>query len=252
MPSRSLRRDELVLGTIAATAGALAASGCDPTSNPGGFAAGMGLLTIGLPIVIVVITVVPIAFFVIRLMKNSAQNAQIVAQGEPATAVILQLSDTGTRINNNPQVIITMQIQRQGQQPYQAQTTTVVSELSIPRVQPGLTVPVKVDRMNPMQIALDLNRPVAIPGAMMPQQGMQPGMMPQQQPGMQPQQQPGMQPGMMPQPGMQPGMMPQQQPGMMPGSQPGQGQVVACPNCRQQVPPGSPACPYCGTQVQPG
>jgi hypothetical protein len=273
------------LRLCAAVALALVASGCDPVNNPAGFG-------IGITVIVLLSTIIPLVFvglFLVKLFKGQADKAKLRAEGEPAVAQILNGSETGLSINDQPEVNFTLLVQRQGHPPYQAQTKAIISQFKLARVQVGMTVPVSVDRNDPTRVVLDLDRPMAQimppgmmapgmvqpgmmqpgmmqPGAMQPGM-MQPGMM---QPGaMQPgMMQPGaMQPGMM-QPGMmQPGMMQPgaMQPGMMqPGAmqpgmmQPGMAQpgaapagAVACSSCHQPVPAGAPFCPRCGAPTQP-
>jgi hypothetical protein len=88
------------------------------------------------------------------VMKGAQQQQQLLAMGHPANGRILQLLDTGTWINNNPQVRIIVEVHPPGRAPYQAECTMVVSQLAIPRVQPGSAVHVRFDPMNPARIAL--------------------------------------------------------------------------------------------------
>jgi hypothetical protein len=219
------------------------------------------LLPIGITIVVLLATIVPIALFLVPFLKRQAQASKVLQSGMSAQAQILTAQETGTRINDQPEVMMTLLVQIPGQAPYQAQTTSVLSHMLLARVQPGMTVPVKVDPANLQQVALDKGALSAVP--MMGMGGMMPGMMPQQQmmPGMMPQQQ---MPGMMPQQQM-PGMMPQQQmmPGMMPGGMsqqqamamaqqamaqpPAGGAIINCPRCGGPYAVANPACPHCGT-----
>ena len=99
--------------------------------------------------------VVPL-IFVIRLLKGSAERSRILAQGIPASATILQIWETGVRINDCPQVGFQIQVMPPSGVPYVTQTTAVVSQLVIPRIQPGAVVPAKFDPANPNNVALEL------------------------------------------------------------------------------------------------
>ncbi len=72
-----------------------------------------------------------------------------------ATAVVKAIHDTGTRVNDNPEVELTLEVQRQGAQPYTATVTTVVSVVNLPSLQPGKTVKVRYDPKHPSKVALD-------------------------------------------------------------------------------------------------
>jgi hypothetical protein len=88
------------------------------------------------------------------LMKASQERNQLLMTGIPASGRILQLMDTGMLVNNNPQVRIVVQVEPPGRAPYPAEVTMVISQLAIPRVQPGCVVPVKFDPVNPARIAI--------------------------------------------------------------------------------------------------
>lgn len=104
------------------------------------------------------------------MMKNAGSavaNAQTMIQaqtaaanlrvtGAPAQARILVVRPTGTLINFNPQCQVDMDVYPQNAPPYRVSVLDVVHQLAIPRVQPGLVVPVKIDRGNPMNVALDM------------------------------------------------------------------------------------------------
>jgi hypothetical protein len=173
-------------------------------------------------------------FFVFRLLgglaKAKKEEARILSTGAPAQGQIMAVQQTGTYVNNNPQVVIVVQVTPQGGQPYQTQITKVVSMFEIPQFQVGTAVSLRIDPMNPMNVAiaggLQAGMPQGMPQQQMPQgmppQGMPQGMPPQQmqQPGMPPQQM--QQPGMPPQQMQQPGAPPQQGGYPQPGQQPQQ------------------------------
>ncbi len=96
------------------------------------------------------------AYFFWKFFKKMNQSAQIRQNGIAATAQINQLSDTGMTINDSPQVALVLTVQSPHHGTYQVQTKALISRLAIPRVQPGATVPVKIDPTNPQNVVLDL------------------------------------------------------------------------------------------------
>jgi hypothetical protein len=94
--------------------------------------------------------------FLIRMLKGSVDRSRILARGIPATATILQIWETGVRINDCPQVGFQIQVMPPSGVPYTTQTTLVVSQLAIPRIQPGAVVPAKFDPANPNDVALEI------------------------------------------------------------------------------------------------
>ena len=119
---------------------------------------GMGLtvVIIAFSVIIALITLGGTGFIFWKVFSKMGEASRIRQIGVPATAQILQLADTGTTINDNPQVMLTMNVQSPQFGAYQVQTTAIISRLAIPRVQPGAMVPVKIDPTNPRNVALDI------------------------------------------------------------------------------------------------
>ncbi len=100
--------------------------------------------------------VVPI-FVLVRWMRGSAERNRILAGGIPAQATIMRIWETGMRINDAPQVGFQLHVHPQlPMQPYVTESTMVVSQLMIPRIQPGAVVPVKLDPADPRKVAIVL------------------------------------------------------------------------------------------------
>ena len=106
-----------------------------------------------LPIIIVSFAV-PV-FFVVKLLRGSAERNRILAQGIPAQATILQIWETGVRVNDSPQVGFRISVMPPSGIPYETQTVMIVSQLMIPRIQPGAVVRAKLDPANPNNVALE-------------------------------------------------------------------------------------------------
>jgi hypothetical protein len=134
-------------------------------------------------------------FFVFRLLgglrKQAQEEQRLLQTGAPATGQIMAVNQTGTYINQQPQVQIVVMVHPQGGQPYQAQLTKVVSMFETAQYQIGAQVHVRYDPQNPAKIAIATQQQVMQQNPMMMQQGMQQPGMQQQQPGMQQPQQGG-------------------------------------------------------------
>jgi hypothetical protein len=105
-----------------------------------------------------IVFVITVLFF-LSLRKDFREMAQaraLVATGEPAQAKILRMWDTGTTLNDDPKVKFLLEIRPSGRDPYQAEVKCYVSRLSLPQVQPGNVIAVKIDRQDETRIALDL------------------------------------------------------------------------------------------------
>ncbi len=92
--------------------------------------------------------------FVRYFVKGQALTKELLEKGIPAAAIVLQIRDTGVTINENPQVEFLLEVRPEGRAPYQAQTTALVSRLSVPKYQPGAVVKVLFDPQDPSRVAL--------------------------------------------------------------------------------------------------
>lgn len=62
------------------------------------------------------------------------KKKKILAQGAQARAVVLNVQDTGMTINDNPRVKLTLQVQPDGQIPFEVEKKVTVSRVAIPSV----------------------------------------------------------------------------------------------------------------------
>lgn len=83
-------------------------------------------------------------------------NKPIREEGFPASARVLEIWDTGVRLNDNPVVGFRLLVTLDDGTSYEATTKNVVSIVHIPQVQPGAILPVKVDPDNHELVALDI------------------------------------------------------------------------------------------------
>jgi len=101
--------------------------------------------------------------FTVFLKPLFRANA-ILKTGEPATAMIKGVQDTGVTINNSPQVLLLLEVRPKFKPPYEAKVRTLVSRINPNFFQPGMTVAVKYDPNNPTAVAIDPTGGVAPAG----------------------------------------------------------------------------------------
>lgn len=110
----------------------------------------MGVFFAGLPIVLMAM----IGLF----SSNANAKAEYLAEnGIQGEATVINITDTGTRINDNPRIHIDLEIRLEGYDPYQLRKSMVVPLIRLPQVQPGQMVQVLVDptdRENPNRVGL--------------------------------------------------------------------------------------------------
>jgi len=83
-------------------------------------------------------------------------NKPVRENGVPASAEVLEIWDTGVRLNDNPVVGFRLLVTLDDGTSYEAETKNVVSVVHIPQVQPGAILPVKVDPQNHELVALEI------------------------------------------------------------------------------------------------
>lgn len=79
------------------------------------------------------------------------------AHGKMATATVVNLALTGTRVNNVPQYKVTLKIQLDDQAPYEAKTKLLLNAHSAAQLNAGLQLPARVDPQDPQSVLLELD-----------------------------------------------------------------------------------------------
>jgi hypothetical protein len=88
---------------------------------------------------------VAMAFLFGAPMLGMLRSRKILQNGKQATARILSVGDTGTYINRQPLVHITMEVERPDGSPFQAETERVLGYSQLARFQAGESISVRYD-----------------------------------------------------------------------------------------------------------
>jgi hypothetical protein len=121
--------------------------------------AGSAVLTvaiIGGTCLITLITLAGTGALIWYIMKAMGPNRQILQTGIPAQATIRQVWQTGTYINENPQVGMQLEVRPPNGAPYVTNVNAVVPLINIPQFQPGAVVPVKISPTDASRVELDV------------------------------------------------------------------------------------------------
>ena len=90
------------------------------------------------------------------LTREDQKTAEIRAIGKPAKAKIITAMPLGINVNgNNPAMTFVLEVHPEGEAAFQAQTTGVIGEASVPKYQPGMEVYVKYDPADKSRVSLD-------------------------------------------------------------------------------------------------
>ena len=113
------------------------------------------LLGTAVPIIVfTIIVIVVVMVFVRRLTGNTAANRALMATGESAQATILQVADTGMRINDSPRVSLLLEVRPANRPAYQVEIKQVISIVQLAQYQPGQQLEVKIDPADPKKLVI--------------------------------------------------------------------------------------------------
>lgn len=111
--------------------------------------------------VVVAVVVLAVAGFLVfgsgrfqSTIRATSQDQELLAKGNPASARVLAVEDTYTRVSSNPLVRFRLEVQPKTGQPYEATTEAIVSVVHLPRFQPGAEVEVRVDPEDSARVAV--------------------------------------------------------------------------------------------------
>ena len=108
------------------------------------------IIIVGLVVLIVIIsTAAGVAVPLWSLRKNKNKAEALKATGKRGDATVLQLEDTGIRINDNPRLNVLLEVHIPGYPPYQVRKTVAVPLIRTSQIQVGSNVSVLADPSQP-------------------------------------------------------------------------------------------------------
>ena len=107
-----------------------------------------------IPVAIVGFTFLILALVFGTMFLRWRVKQRVLQTGVDATATIVRVWDTGTRINDNPRVGMLLQVQPATGAPFQAEVKETVSIVQMPMFQPGARLEVKYDPAQPTSVAI--------------------------------------------------------------------------------------------------
>lgn len=116
------------------------------------------ILVIRVAAIAFAILIVALEIYIIFFDKSGSDNKQYLALWKSAKAKVISVDQTGTFINNNPQVIIKLRVTPPNSKEYDLDLKHVVKLVDIPKIQSGKIINLKIDPENKQNIELvDLN-----------------------------------------------------------------------------------------------
>ena len=104
------------------------------------------------------------------LGRRSAANERLKREGIPGTAQVLEVEQTGTYVNHQPQVKLRLRVEARGMAPYEVEKRVTVPMIAMGTLSSGRPLNVAVDPNDRDRIAIDWGGSGAAP-AMLSSQG---------------------------------------------------------------------------------
>ena len=89
-----------------------------------------------------------------RSNARRTEDARILDQGARSPARVVSATSNGS-LNNNPYVEFVLEVQPEGGEPYRVERRTLVSQMAVPRIQPGTVIDVYVDPGDPQSVVIE-------------------------------------------------------------------------------------------------
>nr|WP_154887614.1 hypothetical protein [Paenibacillus xylanexedens] len=96
-----------------------------------------------------------IGLLVISSIFGTSLGQRKIKSGLPAVGVIQSIQQTGTFINEQPEVKMMLKVSRQGRETYDTELRTIVPLTSLSQFQPGAIIPIVVSEKDERKVGLD-------------------------------------------------------------------------------------------------
>jgi hypothetical protein len=124
-----------------------------------GMVGGLSAAIIGITCIGILITTGITVLAIVLIRRSVGPNKKVLQQGVDGEATILEISQTGMMVNDQPQAALKLEVRVPGWEPYQAVTKMVIPIVNVPQFQPGAVMPVKVDPNNRANVVLNVYGP---------------------------------------------------------------------------------------------
>jgi hypothetical protein len=84
-----------------------------------------------------------------------SDETQVDVSGIAGEAQIVSLSEGGPYVNQRPTITMALEVTLPGREPYRAEARQAVGRLVIGQLQPGATIPVRVDPEDNAKVSVD-------------------------------------------------------------------------------------------------
>jgi hypothetical protein len=95
-----------------------------------------------------------VSIALVPILCTDFDTARILRNGTPAKARVTNIAPTGNYHNEQPEVVISLEVSLEGEAPFQSKVETYMSPVYLPRYQPGSIVDVRYDPKRRTDVAL--------------------------------------------------------------------------------------------------
>jgi hypothetical protein len=92
---------------------------------------------------------------VVDSIDGVGETRELQKTGQPAKAVVRRISDTGVTVNDDPVVLLDLEVHPDAGAAFTARTKCLISRLDVPQFQPGCEIPVRFDPANHTRVGID-------------------------------------------------------------------------------------------------
>jgi hypothetical protein len=115
------------------------------------------IIIVAFVVFIILIAAVGISIPLISIRNKKKKTEALMATGSKGEASVLQVEDTGMKINDNPRVNVLLEVRIPGYAPYQVLKTVTVPRVRLSQIQVGSVVAVLADptqQANPNKVGI--------------------------------------------------------------------------------------------------
>ena len=118
------------------------------------------VVSIACPLLITAVTLFFVYRFMSKMKAQQGERNQLMTTGQQGSARIDRIAMGGmvttVGVRRSLQVQLALTVHPDAPEAYTVATTTSIPELALPALQPGQTVPVRIDPANPQRLTIDL------------------------------------------------------------------------------------------------
>jgi hypothetical protein len=112
-----------------------------------------------LVVLVVLVVVTAVSYRIVKRMigrhlQTDAAQQQIIQNGIPAQATILDVWETGIVIRHKTQLSLRLNVMAPNQASYEVETQTIATPLEVVKLQPGHTISIHIDPTDLQNIVL--------------------------------------------------------------------------------------------------